>query len=158
MFYFAYGSNLNKPQMKFRCPDAKVVGKIILPRARLIFRGVADVEYHDTDSVPGGIWDITTKCEKALDRYEGVSSKLYRKAYIKIAVDGKAHDCLIYVMEPEHRRYKYGMPSMGYYETIKEGYEHFGLDHAFLKKALTDTHAELVPVDRSKLIPAGAMP
>lgn len=157
MFYFAYGSNLNKEQMKFRCPDAKVVGSLILPKARLMFRGVADVECHDTDSVAGGVWDISKKDEKALDRYEGVSNGLYRKAYIKISVDGQAADCLIYVMCEEHRRYRYGMPAMGYYEVIADGYKDFGLDDGYLKKALTNTHAEIWPIDKSKLIPAGAM-
>jgi hypothetical protein len=49
------------------------VGPLILPKARLVFRGVADVEYHETDSVQGGLWEITRDCECPLHRYDGVN-------------------------------------------------------------------------------------
>ena len=38
-FYLAYGSNLNKNQMRYRCPDAKVVGVASLIGWRLLFKG-----------------------------------------------------------------------------------------------------------------------
>ena len=37
--YIAYGSNLNLPQMAFRCPTAEVVGKSELKDYELLFRG-----------------------------------------------------------------------------------------------------------------------
>ena len=37
--YIAYGSNLNLPQMAFRCPTAEVVGKSELKDYGLLFRG-----------------------------------------------------------------------------------------------------------------------
>ena len=42
--YGAYGSNLNKDQMSFRCPNAKAVTSYELKGHALKFRGVADVE------------------------------------------------------------------------------------------------------------------
>ena len=42
--YGAYGSNLNKDQMRFRCPYAKPVASYDLEGHALKFRGVADVE------------------------------------------------------------------------------------------------------------------
>ena len=30
-FYLAYGSNLNVKQMRFRCPDARIVGSAEIP-------------------------------------------------------------------------------------------------------------------------------
>ena len=38
-YYIAYGSNLNYEQMRWRCPDAKVIGTSVIPDYRLIFRG-----------------------------------------------------------------------------------------------------------------------
>ena len=35
-YYFAYGSNLNKEQMKFRCPKAKAIGGLELPKAQFV--------------------------------------------------------------------------------------------------------------------------
>jgi gamma-glutamylcyclotransferase (GGCT)/AIG2-like uncharacterized protein YtfP len=92
-YYFAYGSNLNKQQMSWRCPGARPIGKLVLPNARLVFRGVADVEYDDALSVQGGLWKITRACERTLDRYEGVKSGLYRKENIQVNVEGQARKC-----------------------------------------------------------------
>ena len=30
-YYIAYGSNLNVEQMRYRCPDAKIVGTSVIP-------------------------------------------------------------------------------------------------------------------------------
>jgi gamma-glutamylcyclotransferase (GGCT)/AIG2-like uncharacterized protein YtfP len=143
MFYFAYGSNLNKAQMLHRCPRAEPLGKVILPKARLIFRGVADVEVDEGSSVQGGVWRITRHCEQALDRYEGVRHGLYRKEYIRIRVkEGRktvVGDALVYVMNRTH----YAMPSRSYFQTIRDGYDDFGLDHASLDTALRATADEL---------------
>ena len=47
MFYFAYGSNLNRKQMKRRCKDSRFIKKITLKNYILTFRskyGAADIE------------------------------------------------------------------------------------------------------------------
>ena len=38
LLYFAYGSNMNRNQMAFRCPDAEVAGSVRLEGYRLAFR------------------------------------------------------------------------------------------------------------------------
>lgn len=37
--YIAYGSNMDMEQMKFRCPDAQLLGTGILENWRLMFKG-----------------------------------------------------------------------------------------------------------------------
>ena len=37
-YYFAYGSNMNLEQMKYRCPAAEVVENVRLENYRLAFR------------------------------------------------------------------------------------------------------------------------
>jgi gamma-glutamylcyclotransferase (GGCT)/AIG2-like uncharacterized protein YtfP len=143
-YYFAYGSNLNKAQMAMRCPNAVAVGKMVLPDARLVFRNVADVEYDEGSEVHGGLWRITKRCERALDRYEGVSAGLYRKAYIEIelTVKGKrvARKCLLYVMNSEG----YSRPGYWYLGTIRKGYLDFGLDTSRLREAILATRHDYV--------------
>lgn len=138
MYYFAYGSNLNKEQMHMRCPAAKPVGRMTLPNARLVFRGVADVEYAEGESVVGGLWKITKACEEALDRYEGVKGGLYRKEYVKIQVGKeKPRRCLVYVMNRE----TYWEPSPFYAGVIRQGYKDFGIDRQRLADAIDATKA-----------------
>ena len=36
--YLAYGSNINLDQMDYRCPDASVVGPVVLENYELLFR------------------------------------------------------------------------------------------------------------------------
>ena len=79
MKYFAYGSNLNKTGMRFRCPNATPIGKYKLEGYRLTFRGgLPDILPHENGVVTGGLWEITERCEMSLDRYEGFPN-LYDK-------------------------------------------------------------------------------
>ena len=50
--YFAYGSNINLEQMDYRCPDATVVGPVVLENYELLFR--RGVEHHaGVRAIPG---------------------------------------------------------------------------------------------------------
>ena len=75
-YYFAYGSNMNLEQMKYRCPAAEVVENVRLEDYRLAFRGrapgngVATVLPEKGSCVEGVLWKITEACEKSLDFYE----------------------------------------------------------------------------------------
>ena len=71
MYYASYGSNLNHEQMSRRCPKAKFIGIGQLLNYRLVFRGVADIEFNKGSVVPIGLWKITKDCLQALDMYEG---------------------------------------------------------------------------------------
>jgi len=135
MLYIAYGSNLHVGQMKGRCPAAVKIGKTTIPNMRLVFRGVADIEPCEGASVPVGVWYITKACERALDRYEGISSGLYRKEYLPLRVMKKGVESteqgLVYVMNGG----EYSEPGQFYYETIHIGYGNFGLPIDALKAA-----------------------
>jgi hypothetical protein len=135
-FYWAYGSNLNVEHMAQRCPGATKIAPMHVNDAKLIFRGVADVTFDKGGCCPGGLWRITPECETALDRYEGVASKLYLKRYIPIEVDGKRHECLFYQMS-----WTKGIqpPNEYYAETIIQGYKDFGLDPEYLFAAIDES-------------------
>lgn len=139
MLYIAYGSNLHKGRMKARCPGATAIGPTVLPNTRLVFRGFADVEPCEGAETHVGIWHITPTCERALDRYEGVSSGHYRKEYLPIRItrDGAetVEQALVYVMNS----HGYYPPDDGYYGCIKDGYKDFGLPAKALKDAEKET-------------------
>jgi len=132
-YYFAYGSNLHLPQMTVRCPDCVPVASCKLPRWRLVFRGVADVERgKKSEAVLGAIYKISERDESALDRYESFPH-LYRKEYFdaKLA-DGEIISVMFYKMNATD----YGQPSKGYFDTIADGFIHWGLNTQRLETAL----------------------
>lgn len=142
--YIAYGSNLNLEQMKHRCPTAEVVGKSTLHGWRLRFRGgahsaVATIEQDKDFSVPVLVWQIQPGDELALDRYEGFPF-LYRKEMLHLTVDGKKVSAMVYIMN--EAGHPYGMPSVGYYDTIFQGYQSAGFDAEILRQAAQDSKGD----------------
>ncbi len=136
-FYIAYGSNLSLEQMQFRCPDAKPIGIGVLKNYELLFRGeenfaVATVELKNGVDVPVGIWKITPKDEKALDRYEGYP-RLYRKEFLEVEIGKKRIEAMVYIMNPGR---PIGKPNRFYYQTILQGYRNFRLDEKFLNSSV----------------------
>lgn len=137
-YYIAYGSNLNKEQMRRRCPKAKDVGRILLPDYRLVFKGVADIVEAKGYFVPVGLWLITEECEQALDTYEGYP-RLYRKQYWNWSPDGSKrnnHLLMAYVMNIDEIR----PPSQQYYDSISDGYYDFAIPTCYLEEALEHSY------------------
>lgn len=122
MIMFSYGSNLCMAQMARRCPKAETLGRLTLSDWRLVFRGVADCIAEPGAVCYGGLWRITSECERALDRYEGVGRGTYRKDYIRL--EGHLDDeVLIYCMNST----RVFPPSVDYLASITEGYRDFAM-------------------------------
>lgn len=138
--YIAYGSNLDKSQMQYRCPTAIPVAVSTLPNYRLVFQGHAygahaNVIPEEGREVPVAIWEIGPIDEAALDRYEGVAGGYYTKEYMTIDVNGEPQEALIYIMAPN----PYGNPTIQYLETIARGYRDFNLPIKVLNDAVRET-------------------
>lgn len=130
--YFAYGSNLNRPQMKLRCPKSEAVRRLAVKDWRLTFRGVADVERHKGGELHGALYRITKRCEEALDRYEGYrpdGTGLYDKVIFRLAT-GEA------VMMYKMTRRDKAPPPKPYLWIIREGYRHWKLKMSALDDAV----------------------
>ena len=132
-YYLAYGSNLNKEQMAYRCPGAIPVGTAMLEGYELLFKGsavgVLTIEKKKGGKVPIGIWKVDEQHEKALDRYEG-----YPRVYYKKEVEiSKGRKAFVYIMN--EGRQLCGT-SLNYYDICRRGYKDFGLDEKYLKEAL----------------------
>lgn len=138
--YVAYGSNLNKKQMKYRCPDAKVYAIGEIKDYELQFKGkqngaFATIAPKQGASVPVAIWMISRWDEKSLDRYEGYPLH-YTKENINVSVGEENVEAMVYIM---NQSMKFAMPSSFYYDTVLMGYDDFGLDKNSLLDAVKNT-------------------
>ncbi|SKA84880.1 Uncharacterized conserved protein YtfP, gamma-glutamylcyclotransferase (GGCT)/AIG2-like family [Clostridium sp. USBA 49] len=131
MLYFAYGSNLNKVQMKKRCPDSVPIIKVKLKGYKLVFNTAADIIESADGVVYGAVYKVSDKDIKNLDIYEGYP-RLYRKINVKAEDEnGKIYEAFAYVMNKKGK----GKPSDMYYSIIKKGFKDWNLPLESLKEA-----------------------
>jgi hypothetical protein len=147
--YWAYGSNLSLAHMSRRCPQADPIIGLYLSHTRMVFRGVADVTSTPRSDAPGGLWRVTPDCERSLDSYEGVSTRVYLKRYFTVEIDDELEDVLFYQMRT-HRGIM--PPSEAYLRTVEIGYDDFGLDKSYLDEALSRSweNKEVTPMLRER--------
>ena len=151
--YFAYGSNINLGQMEYRCPDASVVGPVVLEGWELLFRrgGFATIAPKEGETVQGLLWSITQACERSLDRYEGYP-RFYDKKMVTVRdSEGRSLSVMAYIMDDRFREPM--LPTESYYNGILEGYQQNGLPVSALKKAwehvVQEVHQETERINAS---------
>lgn len=153
-YYLAYGSNLNREQMGYRCPNARPVGTAQLEGWRLVFRGSGSGNYLTIEPVPGctvpvAVWAVTKADEAALDRYEGYPV-FYRKETLAITCTGlktaqeRQVEAFVYLMNDGHPA---GLPTTRYMDTCEVGYRDFGFDPEALLEARAYTR-EVMALER----------
>lgn len=143
--YVAYGSNLDKKQMKYRCPLARPIHSGYLDNWQLIYRGsktgaYASIRYKKGCRVPVGIWEITEHDEKFLDMYEGYPIFYQKKNIYVYLEDGSRVKAMAYIMRSDAAP---GVPSKKYMCTILRGYRDFGLDEDHLIESLIWNQQEM---------------
>ena len=126
--YFAYGANMPIELMQWRCPDAVPIGTIMLRDWRLVFCDHATIEPAPGSVVPGCLWNITGRCEEALDLFEGFPH-YYNKMWLQ--QDGDSFMC--YDMNPP---LSYSAPAPSYIDTLQQGYADWNLPVEYLDEAL----------------------
>ena len=126
--YFAYGANMAKESMRFRCPDAVPIGAIYVRDWRLVFCHHATIEPFPGSVVPGCLWNITGACEQSLDQFEGFPS-YYTKMWLQ--QDGESF--MAYNMNPP---LTYSAPAPSYIDCLQQGYADWNLDAEYLDEAL----------------------
>lgn len=139
-YYMAYGSNLNKAQMAYRCPDAEFCGVTVLRGWDLVFRGgVLTIEKSTDGKVPIGVWAVSDRDEMNLDVYEGFP-RLYYKQYMPLEMTIGCRkaivDAFIYIMNPIRA---YAKPGHSYMQTCLDGYDDCGFDKDILWEAVART-------------------
>ena len=136
MLYFAYGSNLNKKEMKMRCPNSRPMGVLTLKDWQLMFRVYLTIEPKEGMEVPIAVWNVPEEDMKALDEYEGYPH-LYKKE--KMTIGG--HEGIIYIMNES--TIPYALPKNSYFNRCVIGYINFGFDRKELERALNRTFKEM---------------
>ena len=124
MRYIAYGSNMSKEQMAYRCPDAKLLATGYIKGARLEFFRHATVEGSQIKGarVPMAVWEISAGDERRLDLYEGVPDYYVKEECSAFLADGSEIKGMIYLMKlirPEP-------PTQSYFEGIMHAYAELG--------------------------------
>ena len=123
VYYFAYGSNLNKKQMAERCPGSQSVFTAVLPNYKLVFvgwsrqwrGGVASIKLFQGDRVRGAVYKVTELCLRRLDSY----LIGYNRFNITVFTgDDKAVEAITYIKAGQLEETK---PSEEYLAVIQQG-------------------------------------
>ena len=117
IYYFAYGTNLNKRIFLKKFKDAKIIKKYTLKNFKVVFRTkyvIPDLQKKLNSKVSGLIYKINKDIEKKLDRYEDYP-RLYLKKYFKY---GKKK-VMFYYMRKKSSPIK---PRGYYFKIMKDGY------------------------------------
>jgi gamma-glutamylcyclotransferase (GGCT)/AIG2-like uncharacterized protein YtfP len=134
--YFAYGSNLNWPQMQRRCPSSRLVCVArllnyqfaITRHSRLRGCGTANIFPADGKEVWGTVYDVGDADLIILDSFEDG----YRREILPVfaLADGKPPlNVLVYIAEIEN---DVPLPSAAYKHLILDGAKHWNLPASYL--------------------------
>ena len=142
-YYLAYGSNLNIPQMRHRCPTAKIVGTAEIKDYELLFKGSKTGSYLTIEpkkgaTVPVAVWEIKKTDEASLDMYEGFPRFYYKKDFkvrCRYLKSGRVRTLNTFAYIMDERR-QLGVPNGYYINTCLNGYDSFGFDREYIFKAI----------------------
>ncbi|MGZ6067061.1 MAG: gamma-glutamylcyclotransferase family protein [Polyangiales bacterium] len=138
--YFAYGSNLDRTQMRERCADARFVCRAMVSGYRLAFAGaskrwegaaVATLVPSRKGCVSGVLYSLSEQAFERLDRFEG-HPEVYVRARVRVADEhGRRRYAQTYALPllPE------AQPAMPYLERIARAYLRLGFGLAPLLDA-----------------------
>ncbi len=144
MLYYAYGSNMNWPQMKKRCPSAQFVSVARLSGHRLAFSrmsnrrgcGSADVIPAEAHTVWGVIYEIEegeiTNLDEAEDFVPGRAQNGYTRQQTLVYSDGKENPVLVSLYFAEKQKNP-PLPSADYKQLIVEGAKHWHLPQEYIE-------------------------
>jgi gamma-glutamylcyclotransferase len=136
-WYFAYGSNMNRAQMRSRAPQVfeEINGE--LKNYELVFnkkvRGgsaTANVQPAQGKSVRGVLYRIPEGAYRALDRFEGAPEH-YRRIEVRVtAADGREIAAQVFIAAKVEKGLK---PAAHYLQTIVSGAEEHALPTEYIE-------------------------
>jgi cation transport regulator ChaC len=127
MYYFAYGTNLNRQRFRTYCPESRPLFNAFLPNYKLIFAGwnrrwrggLASLKLVRGERVRGAVYDLTDADLRRLDKNEGCPQESRRINVGVIDEDGNMIDAVTYVKVKQSPE---AAPSREYLEIIRQGY------------------------------------
>ena len=132
MYYFAYGSNLNKKQMLERCPDSQPRFTATLHNYKFVFAGwsrqwrggTASIKPFRGERVLGAIYEISDRDLRRLDKHEGYPDTYDRLKVTVYRETGEPVDAITYIKLSQSEETK---PSPEYLVAVKQGYRDWEL-------------------------------
>jgi gamma-glutamylcyclotransferase len=129
VYYFAYGSNLSKKQMRERCPASQPKFSATLPNYKRVFvgwsrkwrGGVTSIKSFRGEKVRGAIYEVTEACLKQLDKYEADYVRFNITVFDE---DNEPHQAVTYIKTGQLED---TLPSKEYLAIIQQGYRDWGL-------------------------------
>jgi cation transport regulator ChaC len=114
--HFAYGSNMSRPLMAARCPQARAVGVASLFDWRFIINadGLASIVRHKGSRVHGVLWRLSARDVAAINAYEDIGSGLYVSRLLPIQFAQRHASALVYLA----RRQGTGIPRPAYIQLV----------------------------------------
>lgn len=129
--YFAYGSNMNRADMRRRCPGARAIGPATLEGYRFFvgIDGWGSVRPSAGDHVHGVLWRLTPRDMAVLHAYELLHQGLYDVRHLPVRSGGSCVRAMIYRL----RRRAPGRPKPGYVEMIAASARGWKLPEAYVR-------------------------
>jgi len=132
VYYFAYGSNLNKRQLRERCPDSKPMFIATLPNYKLVFvgwsrqwrGGVISIKTLRGERVRGSIYEVSEQCVQRLDKFEGHPTDYARQKVTVFDEDSEPIEAITYIKAGQ---FEETQPSKEYLTVIQQGYRDWRL-------------------------------
>jgi gamma-glutamylcyclotransferase (GGCT)/AIG2-like uncharacterized protein YtfP len=140
MLYFSYGSFLDYETLKKHCPNAKYVGKAILPNWEIQFNffsrtykgGVTGVEPAVAKLARGVLYELSNEELLHLDSIEGVSDGIYYRQTIYVVEEsGKAVKAATYRTTNPKGPFK---PTKRYVGLMISGAKEHSLDSDYIQE------------------------
>jgi len=121
LFYFGYGSNMNKQRMASRCGQEHFedLGKAYLSDWQFYFyaRGYANIKPHLDSLMEGVLYKIDHSCLESLDRVEGYPH-VYQREKLNITQGDEIYQAEVYIVKGDKT---IGQPSQNYYQVVFTG-------------------------------------
>ena len=132
MYYFAYGSNLNRKQMLERAPGSRPQFIATLPNYKLVFigwsrqwrGGVASIRLFRGEKVIGAVYEVLDSDLRRLDNYEGYPRNANRLNVTVFNEDSQPIQAITYIKAGQSEETK---PSPEYISVIQQGYRDWGI-------------------------------
>lgn len=143
-YYFAYGSNLLKAQMKLRCPSSSPLALATLNNFKLTFKsnkrgnGVADIVPSKDSEVLGALYQVTADDIKRLDKFEG-HPFVYKRQNVTVETDEGKVIAIAYIMKPE---FIAKAPKEDYLQKIILGYQDWNLPEENLEEFIKEMRSK----------------
>jgi gamma-glutamylcyclotransferase (GGCT)/AIG2-like uncharacterized protein YtfP len=131
VLHFAYGSNMNRMMMGWRCPGARFEGRAVLSGHRFIImrHGLATIVPMRGAVVHGVLWRLTPRDLAALNAYENIDAGLYRAVTKVVVAERRRIPALVYEASNRVR----GRPKSGYMDVVTTAARDAGLPPHYIR-------------------------